>query len=85
VADGLEARVLAEIRRIFATELEREGPIGPEHELLRDLHVDSLDAVVLAVGLENFLRVKLRDDDTADVVTVADLVGRVALRARESA
>ncbi len=82
MADPFEARVLEEVRRIFAQELEREQTIELEHELLGELHVDSLDAVVLAVGLENAFRLKLEDEDIAGVVTVGDLVERVALRVK---
>ena len=85
MADRLEDQVLAEIRRIFKAELEREEPVEPAHDLLRELHVDSLAAVVLAVGLEDRFRVKLTEDDTVGVITVSDLVGRVCTRVREAA
>jgi acyl carrier protein len=82
VGDSLEETVLTELRRIFATELERDEPVELRHQLLAELHVDSLAAIVIAVGLENRFRVKLTEDDTAGVVTVADLVARVAARVR---
>ena len=85
MAEALEDVVLAEIRRIFQTDLEREAPVEPAHDLLRELHVDSLAAIVIAVGLENRFRVKLTEEDTVGVVTVADLVKRVAARVRASA
>jgi acyl carrier protein len=84
VADPLEVQVLAEIRRIFASELERAEPVELTHELLRELHVDSMAAIVLAVGLEDRFRIKLNEDDTVGVVTVADLVRRVCARVREA-
>jgi len=84
VAEPLEVQVLSEIRRIFATDLERAEPVELTHELLRELHVDSMAAIVLAVGLEDRFRVKLTEDDTVGVVTVADLVKRVCSRVRES-
>jgi acyl carrier protein len=84
VADGIEESVMAELRRIFATELERTEPVELTHDLLRELHVDSLSAIVIAVGLENRFRVKLSEEDTVGVVTVADLVKRVAARVRAS-
>ena len=85
MAEALEDHVLAEVRRIFATDLEREEPVELTHDLLRELHVDSLAAIVIAVGLENRFRVKLTEADTVGVVTVADLVTRVAARVRASA
>ena len=84
MAEPLEVQVLSEIRRIFATDLERAEPVELTHELLRELHVDSMAAIVLAVGLEDRFRVKLTEDDTVGVVTVADLVKRVCSRVRES-
>ncbi len=84
MADALEAAVLGEIRRIFKTELEREEPVEPGHQLLAELHVDSLAAMILAVGLENHFRVKLTEEDTIGVATVEDLVRRVAERVRAS-
>jgi acyl carrier protein len=84
VGELLETEVLAEIRRVFATDLERSEPVELHHELLRELHVDSMAAIVLAVGLEDRFRVKLSEDDTIGVVTVGDLVKRVCLRVQES-
>ena len=85
MAEALEQTVLSELRRIFLTELERTEPVELEHELLAQLHVDSLAAIVIAVGLENRFRVKLTEADTDGVVTVADLVQRVTARVRASA
>ena len=85
MAEALEDAVLAELRRIFATDLEREEPVELSHDLLRELHVDSLAAIVIAVGLENRFRVKLSEEDTVGVVTVDDLVKRVAARVKASA
>jgi acyl carrier protein len=79
------AEVLAEIRRIFASELERTGPVEPHDELVRDLEVDSMGAVVLAVGLEDRFRVKLSDEDAAAVRTVEDLVSLVTRKLEEQA
>lgn len=78
----LEQEVLDVIRRIFATELEFTDQVEPEHHLQRDLHVDSLNAVILAVGLEDHFRVRLAQEDTVGVATVAELVARVAWRVR---
>lgn len=78
----LEQEVLAVVRRMFRTELEYGGPVEVDLDLLRDLHVDSLNAVVLAVGLEDHFRVRLETEDTVGVTTVGDLVARVAERVR---
>ena len=80
----LEQEVLDVIRRIFATELAHKGPVELAHDLLRDLRVDSLNAVILAVGLEDHFRVRLAQEDTVGVTTVAELVARVAERVRNT-
>jgi len=79
----LRAAVLVEIRRILSTELEVTDAVEPHHELARDLRVDSMGAIVLAVGLEDAFRVKLSDEDAGAVVTVGDLVDLVDRRVRE--
>ena len=84
MAESLEETVFQTIQQIFRQCLERESPVELKHDLLRELHVDSLSAIVLAVELENRFRVKLTESDTTGVVTVKDLVGRVAMRVREA-
>ncbi|WP_374263709.1 acyl carrier protein [Corallococcus sp. RDP092CA] len=71
---------LAEIRRIVQEELEFEGEVEPSHDLLRDLHLDSLGLTVLAVGLENRFRVLLSEEDAQGVRTVEDLARLVGAR-----
>jgi acyl carrier protein len=81
----LRTEVLAEIRRVFRDELETSRPVEPQHELRRDLEVDSMGAMILAVALEDRFRVKLSDGDAGAVVTVEDLIAlveRTALEAR---
>jgi len=78
------AEVLAEIRRILAEELEIARPAESGDELTGDLGVDSLGAIVLAVGLEDRFRVRLTAEDAGRVVTVGDLVDLV-VGARASA
>jgi len=77
--------VLEEIRRIAAEELEWTRPVQPTDDLLKDLQLDSLGLTVLAVGLENRFRVKLTEEDSAGILTVADLMRLVAARTAESA
>nr|AYM52860.1 acyl carrier protein [Myxococcaceae bacterium MCy9487] len=72
--------VMAEIRRIAREELEFEGVVEPSHDLLRDMHLDSLGLTVLAVGLENRFRVLLSEEDAQGVRTVEDLARLVAGR-----
>ncbi len=79
----LEAEALAEIRRILAADLEVPRSVAPGDALVGDLHVDSVGALILAVGLEDHFRVALDDADAVRVVTVADLARLVARRVWE--
>jgi acyl carrier protein len=72
--------VLAEIQRILVTDLDARAPVLPEQRLLGDLHLDSMELIALAVGLENRFRVALTEADTAGVSTVADLAEAVSRR-----
>ncbi len=81
MAPPTEEQVLAEIRRIVARELEITGPIQSHHGLIQDLRLDSLGLTVLAVGLEDRFRVKLTEEDSAQINTVQDLARLVASRA----
>jgi acyl carrier protein len=81
VASPTEEEVLAEIGRIVARELEITGPIQSHHGLIQDLRLDSLALTVLAVGLEDRFRVRLTEEDSAQINTVQDLARLVAARA----
>jgi acyl carrier protein len=78
-----QREVLAEIRRIAAEELEWRGTVEPSHRLVRDLQLDSLGLMVMAVGLENRFRIKLSEEDAQGLQTVEDLTRLVASRAHE--
>ena len=78
------AEILAEIRRLLSVELEIEEPAHLDSGLARDLGVDSMGGITLAVGLEDRFRVKLPDQDAATVVTVGDLVELVQRAIREA-
>ncbi len=78
------AEVLEEIRRILSAELEIAEPVEPHHRLAKDLGVDSMGAIVLAVGLEDRFRIKLSDEDAFGVVTVSDLVDLVIRTGNEA-
>jgi acyl carrier protein len=81
----LATEILAEIRRILAAELEVARPVELDHKLAGDLEVDSMGAIVLAVGLEDRFRVKLSEADAGAVFTVRDLVEVVERRVNEAA
>jgi len=80
--------ILAEIRRIVATELEMvlaPGRVVGLDDELRDFpELDSVGLIVLAVGLEDRFRVKLDDADATAASTVGDLVRIVGRRVLET-
>jgi acyl carrier protein len=80
----LRSEILAEIRKVLAADLEVTEPVELHHELARDLRVDSMGAIILAVALEDRFLVKLSDEDAVEVVTVGDLVDLVECRSKEA-
>jgi acyl carrier protein len=78
-----EAEVIAEIGRVAEGELRLGRPVGPDEELGRDLALDSLALLTLAVALEDRFRVALREEEAADIRTVRQLAALVVRRARE--
>jgi acyl carrier protein len=78
-----EAEVIAEIGRVVAEELALAAPVGPDAELGRDLALDSLTLLSLAVALEDRFQVTLREEEAADIRTVRELAALVVRRARE--
>ena len=81
--DDVRQQALGEIRRILGEELAVAAAVEPEKALVADLHLDSMELLTLAVGLENRFRVKLNEADSAGVKTVDDLAGLVARRVSE--
>jgi acyl carrier protein len=77
----LRELALGEIRRILSEELAVAAPVEPGLGLVADLHLDSMELISLAVGLENRFRVKLSEADSAGVSSVGDLASLVARRA----
>ena len=78
----LEARrnkVLAEIYRLAAAELELQRLPGPDEPLIDALQLDSLRRFTLVVALEDRFRVILPDDQLERVRTLAELSRLVAL------
>jgi acyl carrier protein len=73
--------VLAAIADIAARELDRAGPIRVEQRIGADIGLDSLEATILAVALEDRFSVRLHEADAATVATVGDLVALVVRRA----
>jgi acyl carrier protein len=53
------------------------GSLRPEMRLVEDLGLDSLQALTLAVEVENRFQVRLDGEDDAGISTVGDLVASV--------
>ncbi|MGA9520665.1 MAG: acyl carrier protein [Myxococcaceae bacterium] len=81
-AVGNEA--IAEIRRIVREDLEIPVPVGPDSHLVRDLQLDSLGLLTVAVGLENRFKIQLREEDALGLRTAGDLARLVQLRVEAS-
>jgi acyl carrier protein len=74
----VQTEALAEIRRVFASELGIEREIREEHDLMRDLQLDSVGLVTLVVALEDRFRVRLPEEAASEVRTVRELAELVA-------
>ncbi len=78
-----QAEVLEEIGRVLSEVLGLAHPAGPGLELSRDLALDSLAQITLAVALEDRFRVHLREEDAGELRTLGDLASLVVRRAQE--
>lgn len=54
-----------------------EEKITPEAKLKEDLGIDSLDAVELAMAVEEAFDIKIDDEDLKKLITVQDIVSCV--------
>jgi acyl carrier protein len=72
-----ELAVLEQIRRIAREELGIEREPAPDDELVRDLGLDSVTLIQLAVAVEDHFRVALLDPDATRARTVRDVVALV--------
>jgi acyl carrier protein len=69
------------LRRVMAKEFEIEAAeVRPEAHLTGDLGLDSVDAMVMALRLEEETGLELSDDDLKGLETVASVVTLVHQR-----
>jgi acyl carrier protein len=68
-----EVQVFAAIQSIAAAQLGVTRTIKPTDELIRDLDLDSVQLITLAVEIEDHFKIELPPDASARVSTVADL------------
>lgn len=69
------------LRRVMRTEFEIEpAEVRPEAHLVDDLGLDSVDAMVMALRLEEETGLELSDDELQGLETVASVVALVQRR-----
>ncbi len=74
------------LRRVFEKEFEiPQEQVTPAARLVEDLDLDSLDAVVLAMRVEEETGLELDEDEFEALDTVASLVALVQRRLQEQA
>jgi len=78
--DGVRAGIESVLR---AMKIERD--VGPETHIARDLDLDSLRRIELAISIENHFRVRLEPEDEAEIETVGDLAVVIRRRLAEEA
>lgn len=70
--------ILEKLTEILTTDFEiDENLITPEANLFEDLEFDSIDAVDLAVSLQNYTNKKISPEEFKQIRTVGDVVGAV--------
>jgi acyl carrier protein len=70
--------VLELVRRVLRAEFELDAaPLGEATHLVDDLDLDSVDAVALAVRLEEETGVALAEEELKGMRTIGDVVGVV--------
>ena len=57
-----------------------ESKIVPEASLVKDLEIDSLAIVELAMVLEDNLNITLSEEELENIVTVGDVLNTIALK-----
>jgi acyl carrier protein len=73
--------LLAFLRRVMEAEFELDADeVRPEARLLDDLGLDSVDAMVLALRVEEETGLELSDDELKELDTVASVVALVQQR-----
>jgi acyl carrier protein len=70
--------ILARIREIFQENFEIEPErVTPQANLFEDLDLDSIDAVDLAIKLQEMTGRRIKPEEFKQVRTVADVIGAV--------
>jgi len=78
-----DAEVVEVLKKIAARDLEYSGDLTAAMRLREDLQLDSMQMIIVAVGLENHFKVKLGEEDAGELKTIADLCALVIRRVGE--
>jgi len=63
------------VKNIIVAELRVDrGKLGPETHLMKDLGADSLDALNIALRLEEAFKIKIPDEAIPRFLTIGDIV-----------
>lgn len=68
---GIRSVVLPVVSRASGVEVEN---LHDEDELIRDLDMDSLGILEIAVDLETHYAVEIEDEDLDQIITVGDII-----------
>lgn len=80
--DEIYQQIAAYLIEIFEVPADK---VSPEARLYEDLDLDSIDAVDLVVKLQDLTQQKFKPEDFRSVRTVADVIDRIDVMAREQA
>lgn len=73
-----EPQILERLREVLADTFEIEpGKVTPEADLYRDLDLDSIDAIDLAIKLQEITGKRIRPEEFKTVRTVHDVITAV--------
>jgi acyl carrier protein len=72
--------VLGQLSRIARSQLGRAAPLSVTDRLTEDLELDSVGLITLAVAVEDHYRVRLDEQNAAQLVTVGDVVSLIRAR-----
>jgi acyl carrier protein len=72
------AQILSRLRELLAETFEVDpARVTPEADLYRDLDLDSIDAVDLAIKLQEMTGKRIKPDEFRSVRTVSDVISAV--------
>lgn len=66
-------KIIEIIRREMGEFIDSDAEITAETNLIRDLHVDSLDLVAIVDTIEEEFDIKIKNDDMSNIRTVNDI------------